>query len=459
MQVKTTEYQAEAKQLFGHPRALAYLFGTEMWERFSYYGMRALLVLYLVKYLLLPGHFEQVAGLATLRAGLESVFGPLGIQPLASQIYGSYTALVYLTPVLGGLLADRVLGQHRTILIGAALMAFGHFMMAFEPLLLFALLTLILGNGAFKPNISTQVGGLYAPGDPRRDSAYSIFYVGINVGAFLAPLICGTLGEELGWHYGFAAAGVGMLIALAIYLTGLRDLPMDELHKSEAAHTEHVPLGHDDWKAIAALLILFIPNTLFWATYEQQGNTIALWADSYTDRGINLLFWRGDIPVTWFQAFNPFMIFAFTPMIVALWAIQSRRGSEPSTVTKMAMGCFIVALSYLVMVAAALYLGPSGKSSWLWLFLYFAIITIGELYLSPVGLSLVSKVAPARILSMMMGVWLSTSFLGNFLAGWLGSYWSSMEKPNFFLMIAGVAAAAGVSIILLNRPLRKSLQH
>jgi POT family proton-dependent oligopeptide transporter len=198
---------------------------------------------------------------------------------------------------------------------------------------------------------------------------------------------------------------------------------------------------------------------LFWETYEQQGNTVALWADGYTDRSINLLFWQGEIPVTWFQAFNPFMIFAFTPLIVELWAIQSRRGREPSTVTKMAMGCFIVALAYLLMVGAALYGGPGGKSSWAWLFAFFAIITIGELYLSPVGLSLVSKVAPTRILSMMMGVWLSTSFLGNFLAGWLGSYWSSMEKPNFFLMIAGVAAAAGVSIILLNRPLRKSLQH
>ena len=171
------------------------------------------------------------------------------------------------------------------------------------------------------------------------------------------------------------------------------------------------------------------------------------------------MFWQGEIPVTWFQAFNPFMIFAFTPLIVELWAMQSGRGREPSTVNKMAMGCFIVALSYLLMVAAALYVGPGGKSSWLWLFVYFVIITIGELYLSPVGLSLVSKVAPARILSMMMGVWLSTSFLGNFLAGWLGSYWSSMEKPNFFLMIAGVAAAAGVSIILSQRPLRKSLQH
>ena len=459
MEAKTEALETEPKQLFGHPRALSFLFATEMWERFSYYGMRALLVLYLVKHVLLPEHSEQVIGLAALKSGLESIFGPLEPQPFASQIYGTYTALVYLTPVLGGLLADRVLGQRKTVVIGASFMAVGHFMMAFEPLLLFALLTLILANGLFKPNISTQVGGLYKEGDPRRDRAYSIFYVGINLGAFLAPLICGTLGERWGWHYGFGAAGVGMVIGLLIYLRGLRELPPDELQKAKAAHIEHNPLSREDWRAIFALLILFLPNTLFWATYEQQGNTVALWADSYTDRSINLLFWQGEIPVTWFQAFNPFMIFAFTPLIVELWAIQSRRGQEPSTVTKMAMGCFIVALSYLVMVAAALYLGPGGKSSWLWLFLYFAIITIGELYLSPVGLSLVSKVAPARILSMMMGVWLSTSFLGNFLAGWLGSYWSSMEKPNFFLMIAGVAAAAGVSIILLNRPLRKSLQH
>src|SRR5271165_1602213 len=435
MDMRAAAAPGRGKELFGHPRGLTFLFATEMWERFSYYGMRALLMLYLVKYLLLPDHAGRVIGLAALRNGFESLSGPLGVQPFASQLYGSYTALVYLTPILGGLLADRVLGQRRTVIVGAVLMAIGHFMMAFEPLLLFALLTLILGNGAFKPNISTQVGGLYAPGDPRRDSAYSIFYVGINVGAFLAPLICGTLGEELGWHYGFAAAGVGMLIALAIYLTGLRDLPMDELHKSEAAHTEHVPLGHDDWKAIAALLILFIPNTLFWATYEQQGNTIALWADSYTDRGINLLFWRGDIPVTWFQAFNPFMIFAFTPMIVALWSWQARKGREPSSVMKMAIGCFGVTLANLVLAYAALQSG-GGKVSWLWLFAYFVIITAGELYLSPVGLSLVSKVAPARLLSLLMGVWLATSFVGNLISGWLGSFWSTMEKPAFFLMIA-----------------------
>src|SRR6266508_793001 len=224
-----------ASDLFGHPRGLTFLFATEMWERFSYYGMRALLVLYMVKYLLLPGRADNVIGLAALRSAFESMFGPLGVQPFASHIYGLYTGLVYLTPLFGGIIADRLLGQHRTILLGAALMAIGHFMMAFEALFLFALTLLILGNGAFKPNMSAQVGGLYTPGDRRRDRAYSIFYVGINLGAFLAPLVCGTLGEELGWHYGFTAAGIGMTIALAIYLYAMPGLPPDELHKARAA--------------------------------------------------------------------------------------------------------------------------------------------------------------------------------------------------------------------------------
>ena len=212
MAISETQRPADAPdQLFGHPRGLTFLFTTEMWERFSYYGMRALLVLYMVKFVLLPENADNVIGLATLRSFYESIFGPLGVQPFSSHIYGLYTALVYLTPLFGGMLADRVLGQRRTIMLGASLMAIGHFMMAFESLFLFALLVLIFGNGAFKPNISAQVGALYAPGDPRRDRAYSIFYVGINLGAFLAPLVCGTLGEEVGWHYGFGAAGVGMI--------------------------------------------------------------------------------------------------------------------------------------------------------------------------------------------------------------------------------------------------------
>ena len=452
---------AGSAEIFGHPKGLTFLFTTEMWERFSYYGMRSLLVLYMTKYLLLSEHSGNVVGLLAVKRALEAVFGPLDVQPLSSQLYGFYTALVYFTPIFGGLLADRVLGQRRTVVIGAILMAIGHFMMAVEQLFLFALLALILGNGAFKPNISTQVGGLYAPGDRRRDRAYSIFYVGINVGAFLAPLVCGTLGEQAGWHYGFAAAGVGMLIGLSIYLYAMPLLPPEEVERAKAAqggdNFEHKPLDRNEWRAVVALLVLFVPNTLFWATYEQQGNTIMLWADANTDRTIALLGLSAQIPTTWFLAFNPFMIFAFTPFVVALWTRQAARGVEPSTITKMALGCFGVTAANLIMMLAALH-ADGAQASWLWLFFYFVVITIGELYLSPVGLSLVTKVAPVRILSMMMGVWLATSFVGGFLAGWLGSFWSRMEKPEFFLMVAGIGALAGAMIWACHWPLRGALR-
>jgi POT family proton-dependent oligopeptide transporter len=380
------------------------------------------------------------------------VFGPLAVQPLASQVYGLYTGFVYFTPIIGGLIADRVLGQRRTVIIGAILMAIGHFLMAFEQLMLIALLFLILGNGAFKPNISTQVGTLYAPGDPRRDRAFSIFYVGVNLGAFFSPLVCGTLAVAFGWHYGFAAAGVGMLIGLAIYLAATPYLPPTDI----ARNADRASLTRDERRRIYALALLFIPVTFFWATYEQQGNTLALWASDYTDRAINLGFWRGDIPAEWFQSFNPFMIFAFTPLVVALWTRQAKHGNEPSTVAKMAIGCMGVVIANLIMAAVAAYAGD-GRASWLWLLGYFAAVTIGEIYLSPTGLSLVTKVAPVRAVSTIMGFWLATSFLGNFVGGWLGSFWSSMAKPDFFLMIAGVAGLAGLVILATARPLYRAL--
>jgi POT family proton-dependent oligopeptide transporter len=450
--------QAAAAQadLFGHPRGLTYLFTTEMWERFSYYGMRSLLVLYMTKYLLLADHSGGVVGLLAVKRGLETIFGPLDVQPLSSQIWGFYTGLVYFTPIFGGLLADRVLGRRRTVIVGAVLMAIGHFMMAVEQLFLFALLALILGSGCFKPNISTQVGGLYALGDPRRDRAYSIFYVGINIGAFLAPLVCGTLGEKVGWHYGFAAAGVGMCIGLCIYLHALPHLPRDAMPKARATQREHRALSREQWRAVLALLVLFVPNTLFWACYEQIGNTTILWIDSGVDRTIDVFGFVAQIPTTWFLAVNPFMIFAFTPFVVALWARQAARGTEPSTVTKMAFGCFGVTAANCIYTFAAFHAG-SGQASWLWVVAAVAIVTVGELYLSPVGLSLVTKVAPARMLSMMMGVWLATSFTGGFLAGFLGSFWSRMDKPAFFLMVAGISAIAGLMILACHRPLKGAL--
>ena len=455
MSVTSPPVPATAPDLFGHPRGLAYLFATEMWERFSYYGMRALLTLYLVKYLFLPERADTVIGYAQLKGAYELLFGPLGPQPFASHVYGDYTALVYFTPILGGLLADRVLGQRRTVLLGASLMAVGHFMMAFERLMFFALLILILGNGAFKPNISTQVGALYQPGDPRRDRAFSIFYVGINLGAFFSPLVCGTLAVAFGWHYGFGAAGVGMLIGLGIYIWASPLLPPDELER-QRAQPRH-PLTPQERRRFGALMILIVPVTLFWATYEQQGNTIALWAEDHTIRTFDLGMLRGEIPAQWFQSFNPFLIFAFTPFIVTLWAWQSRRGREPTTVNKMAIGCFGVAAANMVLALAATWAGGDAKVSWLWLAGYFVIITIGELYLSPTGLSLVTKVAPARYLSMTMGLWLLTNFFGNFIAGWLGSLWTDMAKSAFFLMIAAIAAAAAFVIFACSRALRSAL--
>jgi POT family proton-dependent oligopeptide transporter len=442
----------------GHPKGLAVLFGTELWERFNYYGMRALLVLYMVKYLFLPGHLETVLGYGGIKAVLEGMFGPLETQPLASQIYGFYTGFVYLTPVFGGLIADRLLGQRRSVYLGGVLMAAGEFTLASDALFFPGLFLIILGNGFFKPNISTQVGGLYAPGDHRRDRAYSIFYVGINLGAFMAPLIAGTLGERVDWHLGFIAAGIGMIIGLIIYAFGQRNLPPDALTMAKAAHKEHKPLDRGDWKAIGALVILTILVTFFWGTYEQSGNTMSLWADENTDRAINIFGASWEIPVTWFQSVNPIMIFAFTPGIIWLWAWQTRRGTEPSTVNKMAIGCLLITVSNLIMAGAAWLAGPD-KASWAWIILYNATLTLGELYLSPVGLSLVSKVAPARVASAMMGIWFIANFMGNLLDGYLGSFWSRMDKVDFFLMIGGIAFAAAIAIAAFNRPLKPILKQ
>jgi len=440
--------------LFGHPKGLSVLFATEMWERFSYFGMASLLVLYMVKYLLLPEHADVVLGYRAVKSALESVFGPLAPQPLASQIFGFYTGFAYLTPILGGYLADRVLGQRNTAVIGALLMAAGHFLMAFEAMLFVALGCLILGIGAFKPNVSTQVGSLYAPGDPRRLRAYSIYYVGINIGAFLAPLIAGTLGGEVGWHYGFAAAGVGMLIGTAIYIAGLRWLPPDELHRTDAAHIAPHPFNAGERRAIVGLIAVFALVAFFWATYDQQGNTLLLWCEDYTDRSVNLGFWKGEIPSTWFLALNPLMIFVFTPILIKLWSVERQIGAELSTVTKLALGFICVALGNLIMMAAAWDLAPNAKASPLWLVGYFTIVTVGELHLAPVGLALISRLAPTRVLSLMMGLWFAATFPGDILGGWLGGFWSSMEKANFFLMIGAIAAVAGAAVFALNPALR-----
>jgi POT family proton-dependent oligopeptide transporter len=448
------------RQLFGHPFGLWTLSLTEMWERFCYYGMRALLVYYMTKYLLLPGQIEQVAGFGPFRAGLEVVFGPMSVQQLSSQIYGLYTGLVYLTPLAGGWLADRYWGQRRTVFAGGALMAVGEFVLMVPSLFLVGLLLLILGNGLFKPNISTQVGGLYPPGDARRDGAFNWFYVGINVGAFLAPLVCGTLGELYGWAWGFGAAGVGMLGGLVQYWFGQRYLAPDNVMRQAAgsAPKVHRPFTRSEWSRILALVVLCLLNISFWGVYEQQGNTLALWADSNSDRHVLSFLGLGwEMPATWFQAVNPIFIAGFTPFINILWARQAKAGTEPSSVAKMAIGCVVLGISFLTMMLPARVVDRGDLASMWWLIGSTALLTLGELYLSPVGLSLVTKISPPRIVSMMMGFWFLSSFFGNYLCGWLGTFWETMTKGSFFLMLAAISLLTGLLMVVIYAPLKRAI--
>jgi POT family proton-dependent oligopeptide transporter len=474
----TTAVQKEPTW-FGHPRGLTYLFTTEMAERFSYYGMTAILVYYLTQQLLLPGHVEHILGYHGVKGAFEAVVGKLTVTEFATDLAGLYTGLVYLTPFFGGLLADRVTGQRYTVIVGGVLMACGEFLLTQDALFFPGLLMLIIGNGAFKPNISTQVGNLYKPGDTRIDRAYSIFYVGINLGATLAPLICGTLGEKMctaswmwsqhvcntlgqsaGWHFGFFAAGVGLSLGVLVYLFALRTLPPDRIARARSgdATAGRSKLTGQDWKAIFALVALCFPITLFWTSYQQQAITIALWVRDFTNR----IFIPGvvnfEIPATWSQSINPIMIFAFTPIVIGLWSRQAKRGNEPSTVIKMAIGCFLLAASFVIMAGVAWMTGAHGHASWVWLLAFFAIFTAGELYLSPIGLALVARVAPQQVLSMMMGFWFITSFVGNTLAGYIGSFWDRMDKPEFFLMVAALPAAGSIVIWIFDRPLKPILE-
>ncbi|MDD5301602.1 MAG: peptide MFS transporter [Elusimicrobia bacterium] len=459
--LKTAAAQGE---WFGHPKGLYVLFFTEMWERFSYYGMRALLVLYMTKYLIINADqgmsvfgYEGIRHFVQWFVGLFGMHDPLSTQALSSQIYGLYTGFVYFTPFFGGILADRVFGQRKSVYIGGVLMAIGHFLMAVESMFFVALLFLILGNGCFKPNISTQVGNLYPEGDHRRDSAFTIFYMGINLGAFFSPLVCGTLGQKVGWHYGFGAAGVGMIAGLVIYHFGKHLLPADRIMKKAAAHETAVEqkITATEWKAIGALVFLCIVNIVFWAVYEQQGNTLQLWADQNT----RWQFFGYSVPSSWYQSFNPAFIFIFAPLMNIFWGWQNKSGKEPSSVTKMGIGCVLLGGAFIIMIAASRALGAGEKGSLLWLVATTWLFTMGELYLSPIGLSLVTKVAPARMVSMLMGMWFLSSFFGNYLSGFIGGFYETMSKDAFFTLLMAMGVGAGLIFFAANKPLRKTIGH
>jgi proton-dependent oligopeptide transporter, POT family len=409
---------------FGQPRGLTILFLTEMWEIFSYYGMRSLLVYYMTKQLLMG-------------------------QGKASFIYGTYTAVAYFTPIVGGIIADRWLGKRRAVIIGGSIMAVGHFMMAYEPLLYLALATIALGNGLFLPSLPSQIDGLYRPGDPRRSWAYNVYYVGINIGGFLAPLICGTLGEFYGWHWGFGAAGIGMLAGLGVYVFGGRYLP--ERAQNPVARKAPNPAARAGYRSTYLLLFgVCCAVTVFRGAYEQMGNTVALWADVGIDRTTPLF----TVPMTWFQALNPLLVILMTPFLLARWRRRAAAGKEHSSLQKMAVGALIVAAAFLVLAAVASLAG-GGRANALWLVLFFVIFTLGELYVLPTGLGLFARLAPDEVRATTVAAWFLTVFSGSLSAGLVGMLWSAMTHAHFFLMLSVIAAASAAISFSLDGTARR----
>jgi POT family proton-dependent oligopeptide transporter len=422
---------------FGQPRGLTILFLTEMWTQFSFFGMRTILVYYMTKQLMIG-------------------------QQSSSLIYGGYAAAVYFTPIFGGLIADRLIGKRNAVVAGGLLMAAGHFMMVFPGLFFPALAFIALGNGFFLPSLSSQINSLYAHDDPRLASAYNLYYVGVNLGAFLAPFVCGTLGETLGWHWGFAAAGVGMIVGLATYLAGMRYLAPETTRaarraakappfSARAAGGEAAKADHSRWLLLAGVMAVVI---LFRGAYEQNGNTIALWTDTGVDRHLGAG-WR--IPLTWFQALNPFVIFLGTPLLVAHWTRQARRGREPSSVAKMVAGALIAAAAFAIIAAVcAISDARPARSSWLWLTAFWVVLTAGELFILPVGLGLFGRLAPRGFEATAIATWFFASFAGNLLAGGLGALWSTLSQPVFFTVIAAVAAASAAGLACFIRAGRRA---
>jgi POT family proton-dependent oligopeptide transporter len=428
-----------------HPKALYLLFFTEMWERFSYYGMRALLVLFLVS---------------------EVSEGGLGwTSAQAGQLYGLYTGLVYVTPLIGGYLADRLLGFRYAVMIGAFLMALGHGTLAFDSLLTFylGLILLVIGNGFFKPNISSMVGQLYSDGSPLKDSGYTLFYMGINIGAFFGILICGYLGEKLGWHYGFAAASVGMTFGLVLFYffqhllgqVGLKPIKNQSGIVSE-------PLTPNEKQRLYVLVILGFFSIIFWIAFEQAGSSLNVFALKYTDRQ---LYWLNfEIPASWFQTFNPLFILLLAPFFSMLWIQLEKIGFNPNGPVKFALGLFLLGLGFLVLVIGAANIPKGAESasvSMMWLILALLLHTMGELCLSPVGLSYVNKLSPKHLMGIMFGMWFLAAAVGNYLGGVLFGLIDHIVKTQsistFFSMFVGITIGAAVILLALSFQLKKGM--
>ncbi len=433
------------RAFFGHPAGLGWLSFCELWERFSYYGMQALLVLYLSNYLFLPENIGQVAGIDALRGFIERATGPRSPQQLASVVFGLYAGLVYLTPLFGGLLADRVLGRTKTVVIGASLMALGHFLMAFEASFLLALACLLLGVGCFKGNIAAQVGDLYAAGDKRRASAFQIFLLAVQIAVILAPIVCGTLGEKVAWHWGFGAAGVGMVIGLGVYLGGRRWLPPEPaLGAAVRAERSRVGMTRAE-KGRLALLIALIPVLMLSIVGNQQfNNAFPLWSQ----KNMDLVLFGWQVPVTWLQAVDAFVSTATMVASIAFWRWWAERRREPDELTKMALGSLLAAgAPALLVIAAGMVESTHEKVSFAWTLGYTLVNDLGFANILPVGLALYSRVAPRQLGGLVIGIYYLHLFLGNTFVGWLAGFLETMPGPQFWGLHAALVASAGVLLL------------
>ena len=431
-------------RFFGHPVGLATLFFTEMWERFSYYGMRAFLILYMT------------APAAT--GGLALADGD------AASLYGTYTGAAWGAAILGGFVADRFLGQYRSVLLGGIAIMLGHFTLVLTALPFFytGLALIVVGTGLLKPSVSTLVGSLYATGDRRRDAGFSIFYMGINLGAVLGPLVAGYLAQRVSWHIGFGCAGVGMFFGLVQYVLGKKRLqpaleriaaPLATASAAAAIERESgaLRLTRPEWQRIGVLVILIAGVTLFWAGYEQAGSTLNLFADRYT----RLTIFGFGFPSSWFQSVQPFFVIVLAPVFAWTWLKLGPR--EPSVLGKFAFGLFFMALAFLVLVPAGA-LAQSGDAirvSPMWLVVAYFLSEIGELAISPVGLSAVTKLAPSRIVGLMMGCWFLGAAFGNKLAGWAAGFIGSLPLDSLFGIVAGILMAGAIVMLILTRVFRR----
>ncbi len=430
------EASAAQKQWFGHPRGLATLFFTEMWERYSYYGMRALLFLYMVGSVQQPG-----LGFDEIRAG---------------AIYGWYTFSVYATGLLGGIIADRWLGHYRSVLIGGIIIALGHFSMAVPALPFFytGLALIVIGTGLLKPNVSTLVGSLYRRDDPRRDAGFSLFYMGINIGAFFAPFVTGYLGQKINWHIGFAAAGVGMVFGVIQYIAGKKYLvpaePEVRLVEEHPEAAAKVPLTRTDWMRLSVIGILFFFGIIFWAGYEQAGTSLNLFAD----RATRLTVFGWQFPSTWFQSVAPLCVMIFAPIFAFLWLRLGRY--EPSSPAKFTLGLVFLSLSYLLIFQSARFYETTHMrvSPW-WLIGMYMLQTFGEISLYPTGMSMVTKLSPPHLVGLLMGVYFLSLAFGNKVAGWVAGFLTDMTFSQVFWIAFVTSGIAALILMMLVKPIRK----